>query len=81
MNKILFLVSQLIIQFSNISSLSEVNSILDSTLDKPKKDIFKTFYFLYNKEYDLNSEEGINRYKTFNINFKWINEKNTVLKT
>jgi len=52
-------------------------SILKSLSDKPKKDQFKVFHFLYEKKYDLNSEEGLMRYKIFKKNVKFIEETNS----
>ena len=52
------------------------DKILDNFLDKPKKELFKVYHFLYNKEYDLNSEEAISRYKIFKNNLKLIKETN-----
>jgi hypothetical protein len=52
-------------------------SILTSIYDKPKKDQFKVFHFLYQKKYDLNSEEGLMRYKIFKTNLKYIQESNS----
>jgi hypothetical protein len=55
------------------------NSILKSFEDKPRKELFKIFHFLFAKKYHLNTEEGIKRYKIFKDNMnviKKINEKN-----
>ena len=52
-------------------------SILTSIYDKPKKDQFKVFHFLYQKKYDLNSEEGLKRYNIFKTNLKYIQETNS----
>lgn len=35
--------------------------ILSSFKNSPKKQQFKIFHFIFEKKYDLNSEEGINR--------------------
>ena len=52
------------------------NTILDSFKDAPKMELFKVFHFLYEKEYDLNSEEAVSRYKVFKQNVKKIDETN-----
>ncbi len=51
-------------------------SILNSFNDKPKRDQFKVFHFLYEKKYDLNTEEALMRYKIFKANLKFIKETN-----
>jgi len=43
---------------------------------EPQKEIFKAFHFIYNKEYDLNSEEGVKRYRIFKENSKFIEQLN-----
>ena len=51
-------------------------SILSSFQDKPKKELFKVYHFLFQKKYDLNTEEGLNRYRTFKSNLKFIESQN-----
>lgn len=51
-------------------------TILSNFQDKPKKELFKVFHFLFERKYDLNSEEGFNRYKTFKNNLKFIETQN-----
>jgi len=51
-------------------------SILSYFQDKPKKDLFKVYHFLFQKKYDLNSQEGFNKYKTFKSNLKFIESHN-----
>jgi len=46
---------------------------------KPKKEIFKVFHYVHKKTYSLDSEEGINRYKIFKQNLKWVENKNNEL--
>lgn len=57
-------------------SAKEIDMILDSVMNKPKKEIFKVFHNLHKKTYNLNSEEGLKRYKIFKANMKWNQEKN-----
>jgi len=52
------------------------SSILSNFQDKPKKELFKVYHFLYQKKYDLNSQEGLNKYKTFKSNLKFIESHN-----
>jgi hypothetical protein len=51
--------------------------IINSFLDGPKKQLFKVYHFLLNKEYDLNSEEGIRRYNIFKQNLKFHKDHNS----
>lgn len=53
-----------------------INSIFTSIAASPKKDQFKAFHYLYNRSYDLNSEEGIKRYRIFKDNVKLIEKSN-----
>ncbi len=52
-------------------------SILSSLYNEPKKEQFKVFHFLFKKKYDLNSEEGLMRYKIFKSNLRFIQETNS----
>jgi len=52
--------------------------ILSNFQDKPKKELFKVYHFLFKKEYDLNSQEGLNRYKIFKNNLKFIETQNKI---
>jgi C1A family cysteine protease len=54
-----------------------IKDILSTMENKPVKEQFKVFHFLYNKSYDLNSEEGIKRYKIFKSSLKYIKERNS----
>ena len=56
---------------------STVDLILISFADKPKKELFRAYYYLFKKEYNLNSEEALSRYKEFKQNLKYIQEKNS----
>merc|ERR1712032_690327 len=61
------------------TSPSNVNDILDGMLDKPMKEIFKSFHYLYKKNYELNSQEALSRYRIFKINNEWIKNENEKL--
>ena len=84
MNKLIFNSIIVILIFTAIQSVlvshTDENikkSILQSFKDKPKKELFKVYHFLYNKNYELYSEEGIRRYKIFKSNLKVIDEVNS----
>lgn len=79
MKKLLYFLVAIAILGVIISEASEVDIILDSMKGKPKKDLFKVYHFVYNKEYKLDSDEGIKRYKIFKENLKWIEARNTEL--
>ncbi len=49
--------------------------ILDSLEGKPQKVIFKTFHYLFEKKYNLNSEEALKRYRIFKQNVAWLTKK------
>ncbi len=55
-----------------------VNNIFESLMSKPPKEIFKVFHLIYKKSnhYELNSEEGIKRYRIFKENLKNIKAHN-----
>ena len=80
-NKCMLLFFFLVILGSSLvaSNANEIDMILDSIKDKPKKEIFKVFHKLHKKTYNLNSEEGLKRYKIFKANMKWNKEKNAEL--
>merc|ERR1711957_1058568 len=59
--------------------MATVNTILDDMQDKSQKEIFKTFHYLHLKEYELNSEVGLQKYKTFKENMNWIEEQNSAM--
>ena len=45
-------------------------------LSAPTKELFKVWHLVYKKEYDYNTQEGINRYTIFKNNLKAINQFN-----
>ena len=67
--------------FAGIFSATGINAILDTMNHKPIKDIFKAFHYLHKKsnQYQLNSMEGLKRYKIFKANLKWTKEQNQKL--
>ena len=62
----------------NLISCSEdvKTTIMDSFMNAPKKEMFKVFHFLFEKTYELNSEEALKKYKVFKSNLKIIEETN-----
>ncbi len=57
--------------------------ILDKFLGGSKKELFRAYHHVYKKQYDINSEEALKRYKVFKNNLKFIdahNERNEEFK-
>ncbi len=52
------------------------NLLMDPIMHKDSKTIFKAWHYVFNKTYDLDSEEGLKKLKTFQDNLKMINEHN-----
>jgi hypothetical protein len=52
------------------------HKIVDNFLDGPKKQLFQVYHFLFNKEYDMNSKEGVRRDNIFKQTLKSIKETN-----
>ncbi len=50
--------------------------LLEPYLNQSTKILFKAWHFIFNRDYDFNSEYGIIKYKTFKSNIKLINEHN-----
>lgn len=73
----LFIILSLLALSSCLEESSIIQSILKSYKAKPLKEQFKVYHFLFNKEYNLNSEEGVKRYRIFKENSKWIDEENS----
>lgn len=68
----------LLVLINIISCSDDVRrTIMDSFNNAPKKEMFKVFHFLFEKEYDLNSEEAIRKYRIFKSNMKIIEETNS----
>jgi len=79
MKTILVLIAVLAILNVIYCSNSEIDLIMESMKNKPKKDMFKVFHFVHKKTYSLDSQEGFNRYRIFKQNLKWVEEKNNQL--
>jgi C1A family cysteine protease len=52
------------------------NDILSAMEGSSNKELFKAYHFLFKKDYDLNSELGLKRYKAFKQSLKIIKETN-----
>jgi C1A family cysteine protease len=50
--------------------------IMEFISTQPTKTQFKLWHYAFNKEYDINSELGLSKYKTFKDNIKYIKEEN-----
>ena len=71
---LLILASSVLIESSDLDIREK---ILSNFQDAPKKEMFKVYHFLYKKEYELNSEEGVRRYRIFKNTLKFIEETNS----
>ncbi len=81
--KCLLIALVLAISFINVVSIqceSEIETPMhEKILDNYKHDTklqFKVWHYIFNKEYDYNTIQGINKYKTFKQNLKIINSHN-----
>jgi hypothetical protein len=70
----IFVVKSVMIENENVDIRNE---ILDSYLEQPPKELFKAYHFLYQKPYDLNTEEALQRYRAFKENLKEIKNVNS----
>lgn len=64
---------------TNVSSknVEMINHILDAFSEGKTKDLFKVYHHLYEKKYDLNTQEGLKRYKIFKDTLKYIKQVNS----
>ena len=51
--------------------------ILDSIANKPVKEQFKLYHYIFDRPYDLNSEVALARYKVFKSNLQYIKKVNS----
>lgn len=77
--KLLILV--LVLAFSAIQSNVVLRKFLDEVSTKPMKEQFKIFHYLFKKEYELNSETALKRYKIFKKNIQEIKDHNAAENT
>jgi hypothetical protein len=76
MRRHLILLTLIIVLHAISCSSSEHEAILSKFMDGPKKELFKVYHTVFNKEYDLNTDLGLKRYKAFKTNLKLIKEEN-----
>lgn len=69
--------SKLSLSIGENGDIAVIRSIFKSLSSSPTKDQFKAFHYLYNRAYDLNSDEGLMRYRIFKSNLKYIQESNS----
>jgi C1A family cysteine protease len=77
--KIILLIFTILTIQSSILSSDGINYFLDRMKEKPHKEIFKSFHYLFEKQYKLNSDDGLKRYRIFKKNLRWIEEENKKL--
>lgn len=69
-----------LIMFS-ITKICQRESTIDKVLQKfenaPTKDLFKVYHLIFSKQYNLNSQEGIAKYRVFKQNLKLVQEVNS----
>jgi hypothetical protein len=74
--KIYIIVASIIVASAFAAEYSMVNQILDNLEGQPHKEVFKAYHYLFNKKYNLNSQEGLNRYRIFKQNLLWDKAEN-----
>jgi hypothetical protein len=75
MMKALFILALTVISAS--AQNVQKSTILENFENQPTKNVFKAWHFAFSKAYDLNSEEGLNRYRIFKENVKYIKKVNS----
>lgn len=70
-----------ILALASASDVSDPVEYLRSMEGQPQKEIFKAFHFLYKKQYDLNTQEAVQRYRNFKDNMAYIRMRNKELNT
>jgi len=60
----------------NVMCNAPQRAILEKFMDASPKELFKVFNLVFKRAYQLNSEEGLSRYKIFKQNLKLIKETN-----
>jgi len=61
---------------NSIDKSKTIDNILEQFKYKEDKEIFKVWHFLFEKKYDINTEEAITRFKAFKENLKYIKQVN-----
>jgi hypothetical protein len=70
------MIAAIIVASAFAADYSIVNQILDSMEGKPHKEVFKAYHYLFAKKYNLNTQEGLNRYRIFKQNLLWDKAEN-----
>lgn len=52
--------------------------VMDHIMSKPLKEQFKLWHYIFSKPYDINTEEGLTRYRNYKSNLKYIQERNNM---
>lgn len=79
MKNLIFITIALVLIANIFTAHSLENQILDEMADRPQKEIFHAFHNLHKKTYNLNSQEGLDRYRIFKENVAWIKAENNKL--
>ena len=79
MKSIVFITITLALIVGALAANSHVNNVLDKLAGQPQKEIFQAFHYLHGKQYELNSQEGLKRYRIFKQNVAWNKNENTKL--
>ena len=71
----------LIVAVSSVSlthdKVTVARSILESYMNQPEKELFKVYHYIFEKQYSLNTQEAIRRYKLFKNAVAFIKEHNS----
>jgi hypothetical protein len=65
----------LINTFEN-NSHHPIKMIMNKYIDSSPAKVFKVWHFLHNRQYDINSEEGLQRYENFRKNLEIVKNHN-----
>jgi xylem cysteine proteinase len=71
----LITLSAMVHSFS-VASKSPSDLIFENLAGKDKKTIFQIYHYVFNKNYDINSEEGLRRFKNFKNSLNIVNIHN-----
>lgn len=70
------IISMFVLQSALASNHKFHEEVLEFIGSQPMKTQFKLWHFAFQKEYDINSELGLQKYKTFKANMKFIKSEN-----
>jgi len=63
-------------QIAEVDRSKEQRMILEAFINRPAKDLFKAWHFLFKRDYSFASDEAKLRFKTFKVNLAKIKEHN-----